>query len=227
MTYEHYDDILNADDEELQPADPSQRRSDDDRVPEWVAADDVKYQPIVITRANVRDIADNFNRDRDGNPKTKTVAFVNFFFADDETEQPFVFKTGWLAIRNAVNAWNDLTPRPYPIACGLTEMLNRPAIAGHFPLRFSPPDQLEIGEDAAQAYSLQQTEPNNKPLYNKAHTAPAAAPAAAPAGITGEPTPPADQPTAPAAPSTSRPGRTSAARASGGSVSNNLRTRGN
>lgn len=186
-------------------------RSDNDA--QWVSVEDILYQNIVITRANVMDKYDEARQ------KNRTFAYVNFHYSDDETETPYVFRTGWQKIRKQIATLNALKAAgddPYPVECGVAEILvDNPLIGDdgvpRFPLQLLPFEMLDAAETAATSYALR---------------TPPATPAPAPAPATAPTARPQAAPSAPvAAPSAAR---STAARAGKPSAaSRNLTTRGN
>lgn len=127
-----------------------------DQEAQWKSPEELLYQRILVTRANV---VDKYDARYD---KNRTFAYVNFVFADDETATPFVFRTGWPVIRKQINALNALKAQgddPYPVECGLAEILTKNPLTGddgtvRFPLHLLPFEELDQAETDATSYSL-------------------------------------------------------------------------
>ena len=132
------DSILDAPNDELMT----------EREPTWKNPEDVLYVPIVVTRANLKQLYDQ----RKGRSVTR--AFVNFYHLDDPSQEPFVFSVGWLSLRNQIAAL--MTHNPFPLACGIVEMHDREPFVDdngqkHYPLRLVSVNQLEALEQTANA----------------------------------------------------------------------------
>ena len=193
---------------------------------EWISVDDILYQPIVVTRANV---ADRYDAVYDRN---RTFAYVNFYYAEDASQAPFVFRTGWPKLRQQINALLALKKAgddPFPLECGVVEMLDRDPLVSddgtvRFPVQLLPFEALDAAQESSVQYRLQQD-------AQDAQDAPTIEPSNAPPAPHTAPRRPGVQ----SAPPASRaPGRSTAAPAGSGSaaattkrVPDNLRTRGN
>src|SRR5690348_6497745 len=159
-------------------ADPETNAGGTESDVEWKRLEDILYQPIVITRANIADKFDEYRQ------KNRTFAYVNFFFYDDEAQMPFAFRTAWPALRaqvaQLVKAKEDATKQrkpgenPFPVECGVVELLIDNPLVGddgvaRFPLKLAPFDLLEEMQLASSEYALNQNQ--------SATTAPTAPPA--------------------------------------------------
>lgn len=164
--------------------DDENQTNSSDQEAQWVSVEDILYQPIIITRANVMDKYDKtYDRNR-------TFAYVNFYFAEDVEQTPWVFRTGWQKIRkqiNALNAAKAAGDNPYPVECGVAEILINNPLQGddgsvRFPLQLLPFEQLDAEETAATSFSLKETV-NESPATAAPAPQPAkaTAPAASPA----------------------------------------------
>lgn len=165
--------ILDAPSEELM----------NDREPTWKNPEEVLYMPIVVTRANLKEIDDP----RKGRKVTR--AFVNFYHLDDPTQEPFVFSAGWMALRNQVAQM--LARKLFPVPCGVAEMREQKPFVDdngvhHYPLRFVSVDRLEAAEVAATADALRDA-PETPAATTSAATTSAATTPAAPAAAPNRP----------------------------------------
>ena len=199
---------------------------------EWISVDDILYQPIVVTRANV---ADRYDAVYDRN---RTFAYVNFYYAEDASQAPFVFRTGWPKLRQQINALLALKKAgddPFPLECGVVEMLDRDPLVSddgtvRFPVQLLPFEALDAAQESSVQYRLQQDARDAQDAQD-AQDAPTIEPSNAPPAPHTAPRRPGVQ----SAPPASRaPGRSTAAPAGSGSaaattkrVPDNLRTRGN
>ena len=142
--------ILDAPDEEMRGPSGEQNAA-------WIKADDILYQHIVVTRASIADKYNQFTG------KTTPNAYVNFFYADDESQTPFVFSTGWQAIRSAVARFNAAEESPYPVHCAVVEVLSGQPFNGHFPLRFVSLGKLQEAIEEMEASSALRQNPLTGP----------------------------------------------------------------
>ena len=206
--------------------DPSGENSGNTSDAEWISVDDILYQPIVVTRANV---ADRYDAVYDRN---RTFAYVNFYYAEDASQAPFVFRTGWPKLRQQINALLALKKAgddPFPLECGVVEMLDRDPLVSddgtvRFPVQLLPFEALDAAQESSVQYRLQQD-------AQDAQNAPTIEPSNAPPAPHTAPRRPGVQS---ASPASRAPGRSTAAPAGSGSaaattkrVPDNLRTRGN
>lgn len=176
--------------------------------PQWCNVEDVLYQEIIITRANVADKFDSYSG------KNKAYAYVNFYYAEDEAQTPWVFRTGWQKIKKQVAAFEQLKAdgnNPYPIECGVAEILiDNPFVpddgVARFPLHFVPFGVLDEMQAASVDFQV---------ARNQSSSAPQA---------TAAPTPPPAQATAPTAPGASA--RRSAPTAGGSSARTGVKPNG-
>ena len=193
---------------------------------EWISVDDILYQPIVVTRANV---ADRYDAVYDRN---RTFAYVNFYYAEDASQAPFVFRTGWPKLRQQINALLALKKAgddPFPLECGVVEMLDRDPLVSddgtvRFPVQLLPFEALDAAQESSVQYRLQQDaqDAQNAPTIEPSNAPPAPRIAPRRPGVQSAP------------PASRAPGRSTAAPAGSGSaaattkrVPDNLRTRGN
>ena len=193
---------------------------------EWISVDDILYQPIVVTRANV---ADRYDAVYDRN---RTFAYVNFYYAEDASQAPFVFRTGWPKLRQQINALLALKKAgddPFPLECGVVEMLDRDPLVSddgtvRFPVQLLPFEALDAAQESSVQYRLQQDaqDAQNAPTIEPSNAPPAPHTAPRRPGVQSAP------------PASRAPGRSTAAPAGSGSaaattkrVPDNLRTRGN
>ena len=206
--------------------DPSGENSGNTSDAEWISVDDILYQPIVVTRANV---ADRYDAVYDRN---RTFAYVNFYYAEDASQAPFVFRTGWPKLRQQINALLALKKAgddPFPLECGVVEMLDRDPLVSddgtvRFPVQLLPFEALDAAQESSVQYRLQQDaqDAQNAPTIEPSNAPPAPRIAPRRPGVQSAP------------PASRAPGRSTAAPAGSGSaaattkrVPDNLRTRGN
>ena len=203
--------------------DPSGENSGNTSDAEWISVDDILYQPIVVTRANV---ADRYDAVYDRN---RTFAYVNFYYAEDASQAPFVFRTGWPKLRQQINALLALKKAgddPFPLECGVVEMLDRDPLVSddgtvRFPVQLLPFEALDAAQESSVQYRLQQ-DAQDAPTIEPSNAPPAPHTAPRRPGVQSAP------------PASRAPGRSTAAPAGSGSaaattkrVPDNLRTRGN
>ena len=163
------DAILGMSDEELTG---SSERANSDAT--WISTDEILYEAIQITSANVRDKFDSYSQ------KNKTYAYVNFYLLGDEGETPYVFRSAWQGIVKQVAKMAE--SQSYP-ACGLIESLSASPIVGNdgksrFPLRFVAIDQLDDARNAATEHDLREKHDvhENTPTPDPTPSAPRTAP---------------------------------------------------
>lgn len=161
------DAILGMSDEELNGS--SERTANDAM---WINTDEILYEAIQITSANVRDKFDSYSQ------KNKTYAYVNFYLLGDEGETPYVFRSAWSGIVKQVAKMAESKSFP---ACGLIESLSASPIVGNdgkarFPLRFVAIDQLDDARNAATEHDLRENAPAPDPTPDPTPSVPRTAP---------------------------------------------------
>lgn len=189
MPSKEFDAFLDADDETQTGTQES-----------WMKVRDMLYEPIRVTRANLRTEDDSYNPGQ-----TREVAYVHFHFLDDLSQTPFVFSSSARAIKATVKRAVDGNEFPFDVA--VIEILSAEPFNGYFPLRFTSLGKLPEAKAAWEASNglMGQKSVPAEPVY----------------------TPPAP-PTAPAASAPPKAhAAATARRGSAGSVPANLRNRGN
>lgn len=119
MPSQLFNDLLDADDSDL----PESKEA-------WMKVRDMLYEPIHVTRANIREEEDSYNPGR-----TRQVAYVHFTFLDDESETPFVFSSSAKAILSTVS--RAVAGNEFPFDAAVIEILSAEPFNGYFPLRFT------------------------------------------------------------------------------------------
>lgn len=138
----------------------------------WIKVRDMLYEPICVTRANIKEEEDNYNPG-----KTRTVAYVHFQFLDDEAQTPFVFSSSARAILNTVQ--RAVAGDEFPFDAAVIEILSAEPFNGYFPLRFTSLGKLAAAQAALEDANTLQSPAPAAPATS-APAAPAAPAAAAP-----------------------------------------------
>lgn len=130
MPSKAFDDLLESDDDARAGTQES-----------WMKVRDMLYEPIRVTRANIREEDDQFNPG-----KTRNVAYVHFYFLDDESETPFVFSSSASAILKTIN--RAVSGDEFPFDTAVIEVLSAEPFNGYFPLRFTSLGKLAAAQAA-------------------------------------------------------------------------------
>lgn len=133
MPSQEFDDFLEADSDEQAGTKES-----------WMKVRDMLYEPIRVTRGNIREEDDSYNPG-----KMRDVAYVHFHFLDDLSETPFVFSTSARAILNTVKRAID--GNEFPFDAAVIEILTAEPFNGYFPLRFTSLGKLAAAQAALEA----------------------------------------------------------------------------
>lgn len=149
MPSKEFDAFLDADDEAQTGTQES-----------WMKVRDMLYEPIRVTRANLRTEDDSYNPGQ-----TREVAYVHFHFLDDLSETPFVFSSSARAIKATVKRAVDGNEFPFDVA--VIEVLSAEPFNGYFPLRFTSLGKLPEAKAAWEASNglVEQTTAPVAPVY--------------------------------------------------------------